>query len=68
MSANNQLVIIKYKNKYKIRHIDIDTGKDNYGKFPLCDTLEEAVKIANKFEKELATEGIPVEYGLKIII
>ena len=68
MSANNQLVIIKVKNGYTVRHIDIDSGKDSYGKFPFCDTLEEAVKIANKFERESLAEGIGIEYGLKIIL
>jgi len=61
MSANNQIIIYKEKNKWIIEHWDVDCGKHR-DKFPKCDTLEEAVKEANKFKEERE-----VEYGLSII-
>ena len=63
MSANNSLVIIKTKKgKFLLRHRDLDCGwhKD---KWPQFETLEEAVKAANKFQEERE-----VEYGLQILL
>jgi len=62
MSANNQLVIYKEGKKFVVRHIDVDTGGEHWweGKKEF-DTLEEAIKAANKFQKKYE-----VEYGLAI--
>lgn len=64
MSANNEILIHKNsKRKFIIKHFDLDTGIIKHDKFPECSSLEEAVKLANEFMKE-----IEVEYGLRIII
>lgn len=60
MSANNKIIIKKKNNKWVIIHWDLDCGKMN-DKFPKFDSLEEAVKEANKF-----MEIQEVEYGLSI--
>jgi len=55
MSSNNYILIAKKNNKWIIEHRDASGGK--YGdKFPEFDTLEEAAKEANKFQKENEVE------------
>ena len=66
MSANNYLKIKKWNRKWIVEHWDCDCGKHG-DKFPKFNTLEEAVKEANKFEKKCNEEGYGVEYGLRII-
>lgn len=66
MSANNSVVIYRAKDKWKIKHIDLDCGELK-NKFPEFDNLEEAVKCANRFIDYCEREGFGVEYGLKII-
>ena len=61
MSANNIVRIKEYKEspKYRVRDEDIECGCGyDVGS---ADTLEEAVKIANKYEEEEF-----VEYGITI--
>jgi hypothetical protein len=62
MSANNQLVIYKKDDKFVVGHLDVDCGWHNK-EMITADTLEEAIKEANKFMGEEE-----VEYGLKINI
>lgn len=62
MSANNELIIRKIKNKFQIIHWDLDCGRLP-DKFPEFENLEKAVKEANKFMEENE-----VEYGLSIQI
>ena len=62
MSANNQLIIYKKKNKFIVGHLDLDCGWHDREIF-IEDTLENAIKKANKF-----MEKNEVEYGLNIKI
>lgn len=59
MSANNQLLIQKYKDGFRVSDID-ETGGHFIQDEPVK-TLEEAVKLANKY-----LEDNEVEYGLRI--
>ena len=64
MSANNQILIFRTKDrKWAIKHIDMDCGEMR-DKFPKFDDLEDAVKGANKF----MACGNEVEYGIKFIM
>lgn len=60
MSANNQLVIYKKGKKFVVGHLDLDYGWHEK-EMIIKDTLEEAIKAANKFMKDNE-----VEYGLDI--
>ena len=62
MSANNQLIIYKKGNKFVVGHIDLDCGW-HQKEMIVKDTLEEAIKAANKFQDENE-----VEYGLDVRI
>jgi len=62
MSANNLLTIYKKGNKFVIGHSDLDCGWIEK-EMIITDTLEEAIKKANKYQEENM-----VEYGLKINI
>lgn len=62
MSANNQLIIYKRGKKFIVGHLDLDCGWHNK-KMIIKDTLEEAIKSANKY-----MEYNEVEYGLDIKI
>ena len=62
MSANNQLVIYKKEKKFVVGHLDLDCGWYQKEMF-IEDTLEEAIKKANKYQEENE-----VEYGLQIKI
>lgn len=62
MSANNKIVIYKKEEKFVVGHLDLDCGWHEKEMF-MTDTLEEAIKKANKFMKENE-----VEYGLDIRI
>ena len=64
MSVNNQLKITKEDDLYVVREIDADTQgvHQEVGKYK---TLEEAVKMANKYMREVP---YGVEYGLDIDI
>lgn len=65
MSSNNQLIIFKKGKKWFVEHRDMDTGKLP-DKFQAHDSLESAVKTANRFIKYCEEEGYGVEYGLRI--
>jgi hypothetical protein len=61
MSANNFVRIISRNGKYEIADVDADgCGAIKIGK---ADTLEESIRIANKYQDENE-----VEYGLDIKI
>ena len=62
MSANNQLVIYKKGKKFIVGHRDLDCGW-HQKEMIIKDTLEEAIKAANKYMEENE-----VEYGLSIKI
>lgn len=62
MSVNNQLVIYKKGIKFVVGHLDLDCGWHDK-EMIVSDTLEEAIKEANKFQSENE-----VEYGLSIKI
>ena len=62
MSANNKLIIYKKGEKFIVGHFDMDCGWHEK-EMIIKDTLEEAIKAANRFMEE--TE---VEYGLSIKI
>lgn len=62
MSANNKILIIKKGKKFHIEHWDVDC-EEMRDKFPVFDNLENAVKMANKFQKENE-----VEYSLHIVV
>ena len=62
MSANNQLVVYKKGNKFIVGHLDLDCGWREK-EMIIKDTLEEAIKAANKY---IETEE--VEYGLDVKI
>jgi len=62
MSANNQLIIYKKKDKFVVGHLDLDCGW-HQEEMIIKDTLEEAIKAANEFMVENE-----VEYGLNIRI
>ncbi len=60
MSANNYLLISK--SKFTVKHLDADTNDGNVvgrGK-----SLVEVIEIAEKFTKEVESEGSYVEYGI----
>lgn len=57
MSADNGIIITKWKNKYKVLYY-LGEGIANAWK---CNTLEEAVKKAQEVDEEEMTE-----YGVKI--
>lgn len=61
MSANNKLKIIKGCNNFIVRNIDVDTGYEY--DVATTDTLEKAIKKANKWAEENECE-----YGLDIKI
>ena len=62
MSANNELLIKKQKNKWKVFHHDCDDCyNDLLGEF---ETLEKAVDFGNEWDRE---QLYPVEYGMRII-
>lgn len=66
MSANDEILIIKEKDMWKIYHRDVDERDKGYfigeGK-----SLEEAVETANAYEqKQIDEVGIAVEYGIRI--
>jgi len=60
MSANNQLVIYKKGKKFVVGHLDLDCGWHEK-EMITTNTLEEAIKEANKYMIENE-----VEYGLDI--
>lgn len=62
MSANNELVIYKKGKKFIVGHMDLDCGWHEK-EMIITNTLEEAIKGANKFMEENE-----VEYGLQIHI
>ena len=62
MSANNQIIIYKKKDKFVIGHWDMDCGWHDK-EMAVKDTLEKAIKFANKYLEENL-----VEYGLSIKI
>ena len=65
MSADNQIIIKKIKNKWRVTHNFADGGEiEKLGEF---NTLEEAADKANEFEKKCNEDGYEVEYGIKII-
>jgi len=59
MSANNELLIQKIGNKYSVSDIDIEVGEGFFISDNHFDTLEEAIKAAQKYQQENE-----VEYGL----
>lgn len=59
MSANNELLIQKYKDGYRVS--DIDEMGGHFIQDKPVKTLEEAVRLANKY-----LEDNVVEYGLRI--
>ncbi len=61
MSANDIITIRRDKDKFVVRHADME-GAYNYeiGQF---DTLEEAGQCAKEYERE---NEYPVEYGIDI--
>jgi hypothetical protein len=61
MSANNQLLITKREEKYVVTDIDVDTGSEY--EVAVKDTLEEAIRSANR-----VMEDVVVEYGLRVDI
>lgn len=64
MSANNCIFITKNpEGKFVIREMDIDSWTPYSTDIPVCETLEEAVREANRYS--LTTE---IEYGLQIAI
>jgi len=65
MSANNEIIIKKIKNKWKVIHNDLDCGPIE--RLGIFNTLEEAVDKANEFQRECEMDGYEVEYGLRII-
>lgn len=62
MSANNQIIIQKLGEKYSVSEIDVDCGGGYFITDDHFETLEEAIKAANKYMEENE-----VEYGLNII-
>lgn len=60
MSANNQLVIYETDKKWVVGHWDMDCGW-HQKEMIIKDTLEEAIKAANKWMSENECE-----YGLDI--
>lgn len=60
MSSNNYIKIRQSKGKWYIEECDADTGKA-YLKIDSCNSLEDAIDIANEYEKENE-----IEYGLRI--
>ena len=62
MSANNQLVIYKKGKKFVVGHLDLDCGWHEK-EMIVRNTLEGAIKEANKFMEENE-----VEYGLNVKI
>jgi len=67
MSANNYILIKWKNNRYEINHRDADTNAtlDEIGE---VEDLESAVRKANEFILDLAGQGMPVEYGLTIVL
>ena len=61
MSANNQILIEYQNSKYFIIDKDIESNNDEGYLVGNAKTLEQAVKIANKYQ-----EDNEVEYGLAI--
>ena len=65
MSSNNMIVIRKKGQKWIVSHNDLDCGEiEKIGK---AETLEEAVEMANSFERDYIENGYGIEYGLRII-
>ena len=62
MSANNQLVIYKKGKQFVVGHLDLDAGWHEK-EMIIKDTLEEAIRAANKYMEEEE-----VEYGLDVRI
>lgn len=60
MSANNILIIKKVDDRFEIHDCDIESQAGLH--VDTCNTLEDAVGIANEYMKEEL-----VEYGLKIL-
>jgi hypothetical protein len=68
MSANNYILIQKSRNSknkvdYLVKDIDADNPYMGYFAVGCADTLEKAIKMANKYRKENE-----VEYGLEFDI
>jgi hypothetical protein len=62
MSANNQIIIYKKKDKFIVGNLDLDCGW-NEKEMIVKDSLEEAIKSANEWMQENECE-----YGLSIKI
>ena len=65
MSANNEIRIQKRKNKWIVKHWDLDCGEiSKIGEFK---TLEKAIHEANQFEKESEQALYGIEYGIRVV-
>ena len=67
MSANNYILIQKEPRDYVVTHRDADTHKIN-GLKMRYETLEEAVRYAQKLVRECEEDGYGVEYGIRLDI
>ena len=65
MSANDYILIEEVKKGFRVSHRDMDTGYALGYSNPV-ETLNEAVREANKLVQEYSEDGFPVEYGIQI--
>jgi len=61
MSANNQLLIQKYSDGYRVSDVDVEGSGGHFIQDEPVKTLEEAVELANKYMRENE-----VEYGISM--
>ena len=61
MSANNQLLIQKYSDGYRVSDVDAEGAGGHFIQDEPVKTLEEAVELANKYMRENE-----VEYGISV--
>jgi hypothetical protein len=67
MSANNQLLIRKYLDGYRVADVDVEGSGGHWIQDEPVKTLEEAVELANKYMRENEVEyGISIDQGVSM--